>query len=179
MSQNAKVAELHLQLESDMSSLGPTWAQASQMADRAIRIAEGYRGEVYDDGLGFLTVGIGHQLMPGEGYEQGQRLTSEQIETLYAEDFQIAAHTVMDLRLTINNPARIAVLIEMAFCLGENKLRKFRKMIASLCAGDYKDAGAQILDSYWYKMQGEKLAGIRTRLERMAEQMVKGEVEKP
>lgn len=161
-----------------MFSFGPTWMQASAMADKAIRLAEGYRCDVYDDGLGFLTVGIGHQIMPGEGYDPGQRLTSEEIEALYAEDFKVAAHAVMDLHLTIDNPARIAILLEMAFCLGENKLRKFRKMIASLCAGDYEDAGAQILDSYWYKTQGAKLAGIRTRLERMAKQMEKGEVEK-
>ena len=56
------------------------------------------------------------------------------------------------------DPQRQAVLIDMMHTLGNNKFRKFSKMIAAINAGNYYEAAYEMRNSLWYKQVGPRRA---------------------
>ncbi|MBQ4851363.1 glycoside hydrolase family protein [Pseudoalteromonas sp. MMG012] len=66
------------------------------------------------------------------------------------------------------NPARKAVLINMAFNLGIAGLLNFKKTIAAVEAGKWETAAVEMLNSRWASQVG-------ARADELAEQMASGE----
>jgi GH24 family phage-related lysozyme (muramidase) len=156
------------------------WARARQLADVAIRRAESERGYVYDC-LGILHYGIGHKLLPGElaTMKRGDPVEIELVNSAYKFDMEQAYRAVV--RVHVRYPAeltaeRIAVLIEMAFALGESGLNKFTKMWRMIAHENWQGAADEILDSVWHNVQGAQVPAIAERVERLALQMRVGEV---
>ena len=156
------------------------WRRAGELADAAIRRAEGERGYVYSC-AGVLHYGIGHRLTADElkVMKHGNLVDVELVTSAYRDDFNTAFSAVIDLHIRHPaelNAARIAVLIEMAFCLGASGLAGFTQMINALERGDWATVAREILDSVWYREQGAQYPAIAARVERLAAQMKTGEV---
>jgi GH24 family phage-related lysozyme (muramidase) len=156
------------------------WSKARRLADVAIRRAESERGYVYDC-LGVLHYGIGHRLLPEEllRLKRGDHVEIEQVDAAYRFDFEQAYRAVV--RVHCRYPAemkaeRLAVLLEMAFALGEEGLNSFKLMLMAIGFEDWQRAADEILDSCWYNEQGAQSGHIKARVERLALQMRVGEV---
>jgi lysozyme len=65
------------------------------------------------------------------------------------------------------DPVRLAVMVNMAFEMGTEGLSEFHNFLAAMEAGDWPQAGAEMLDSLWAKEVPER-AG------RLAKQVVSG-----
>lgn len=103
-------------------------------------------------------------------------LTDDQIDYLLDKDLEIA---IADTEKLIGKDVfdglsqeRQEVLVDMSFNLGRPRFSKFKKLIAAVQAGDFEEAGAQILDS---KAARDPLT--KSRYEKLAREMV-GEKEK-
>ena len=120
---------------------------------------EGYRLEPYHCTEGFLTGGYGHKISDGEDVPT----TQEGWESLFDKDFTKAhdgAKTLVYEHLTgtdfseLNDKQKYiveGVLTEMCFQLGQNGVRKFKKMFSAMGKKDFKEAASQMRDSLWYK----------------------------
>jgi lysozyme len=119
-----------------------------------IKRHEGFRDRLYLDTEGLLTGGYGHL------FAEGGKLSTLVCDILFDEDFKearLTAEKLMD-EYGVPNPTltRKVVLIDMAFNLGYDRLRKFRKMWQSLKLKDYKTAADEMLDSKWAKQVGSR-----------------------
>ena len=107
---------------------------------------EGCRLEAYQDTLGNWTIGYGHTpANEGEVWtliEAQGALASDVGRTLGQLDVEIPWWRTL-------NDARQDALANMAFNLGVGGLLEFRHMLASLQAGDWIHASAQMLLSKW------------------------------
>lgn len=54
----------------------------------AIEAREGIRLKAYRDLKGLPTIGVGHLIVPGDGFSMSSRITQEQCDALFAEDVQ-------------------------------------------------------------------------------------------
>ena len=127
---------------------------------------EGEILHAYDDHLNFLTIGVGRLI----DMRKGGGITQEESRYLLANDIK---KRVADVEKALPfyaelNDARQAVLIGMAFQMGVDGLLKFKTTLALIKAGNYADAGEQMLKSLWAKQ-------TPFRAERMANQMATGE----
>jgi lysozyme len=127
--------------------------------------------EVYVDSRGFNTVGYGHKVLEEDGLALGDTITEEEAKALFEKDMawaEPAAKKVVGAEVFDSlNAARRAVLVNMAFNLGEEGLSKFVKTLAAVRAGDWEEAKEEMLDSLWATQVG-------SRATQLAEQMLTG-----
>ncbi|HHP8476764.1 glycoside hydrolase family protein [Klebsiella aerogenes] len=102
---------------------------------------------VYKDSLGFPTIGYGHLLKPGESFPNG--ITEETADKILYNDIVSARNDSYKLGLALPNDWQDFMVL-MVFQLGITKTRQFKKMIAALKKGDYKEAVVQAKSSAWY-----------------------------
>nr|WP_257766361.1 glycoside hydrolase family protein [Escherichia coli] len=102
---------------------------------------------VYKDSLGFPTIGYGHLLKPGESFPNG--ITEETADKILYDDMVSARSDSYKLGLDLPSDWQDFMVL-MVFQLGITKTRQFKKMIAALKKGDYKEAVVQAKSSAWY-----------------------------
>lgn len=102
---------------------------------------------VYKDSLGFPTIGYGHLLKPGESFPNG--ITEETADKILYDDMVSARNDSYKLGLALPSDWQDFMVL-MVFQLGITKTRQFKKMIAALKKGDYKEAVVQAKSSAWY-----------------------------
>jgi lysozyme len=135
-----------------MSALVSGDNTATENAGIMLRGDEGYRAMVYDDATG-IPLRTGHTLVgnPTIGYgtdltfpirlETAEQMLDERITRIY---------TVLSEESWYKNAGsylRHAVLIDIAYNVGVDGIRKFVRMIAALDARNYADAAKEIRDS--------------------------------
>jgi lysozyme len=128
---------------------------------------EGRKNSAYKDSRGLWTIGIGHH---DDKVCEGMVWTDAQIDEAFkwdvAEKFhQIALAFPWYTRL---NDARQAVLIEMCFQMGLEKLLGFKNALAAMRDERFHDAYGHMLASDWARETPD-------RARRMALQMENGE----
>lgn len=121
---------------------------------------EGIRNLPYEDSVGKLTIGIGHNLddMP---------LSNRAIEVICEDDIAVAEaeldrnwnHWRRDL-----SAARQNVLVEMVFNLGYPRFSKFVKFIAAIEDKDYDKAADEMLDSKWARQVGRRADNLAKQM---------------
>ena len=123
-----------------------------------IKIEEGFSGVVYQDHLGFDTIGYGCK-MP---------LTQDEAELILQYRLRRTINAVNSslYYLDIKSDAW-DILYEMAYQLGTGGLLKFKNMIAALKEQDYKQASVEGRDSLWYKQTPNRAERLMTRLENL------------
>ena len=124
---------------------------------------EGHRGDPYRDSRGFLTIGVGWNL-------DAHNLPDEVIDlmlTISIARVQTGLRARIPWYLGLDEPRR-AVLESMAFQMGVGGLMSFRKMLAAVQVGNWREAGAEILDSNLRTQTPERTG-------RYAEQLITGE----
>lgn len=131
----------------------------SQTALNLITRLEGYSASVYKDVAGYLTIGFGHKLKPGEEFTH---ITREQAEALLAQDVQEAIDVVnrcVTVPLTENQHA---ALVSFAFNVGGKQFSE-STMLKKLNKGDYAGAADEL--DRWVYAGGEKVGGLIARRE--------------
>ncbi len=125
---------------------------------------EGLKLKPYRCTAGKLTIGVGRNL-EDKGLTKSEALFLLTNDVLEAKSLCQQAFSFFD-ELT---PVRQEVLIEMAFNLGINGLKKFQKCLTALEKKEYQKAGQEMLNSSWAKQ-------VKTRAKTLAHLMQKGEV---
>lgn len=128
---------------------------------------EGSRSTVYQDHLGFWTIGVGicvDSRVAGAGIDEEEQawLLARRLEKL---EVQLDSKIPWWRGLT---ESRQAVLIEMAFQMGVQGLLGFKNTLAHIQAERYRAAATNMLLSNWAKQ-------TPARARRMAKQMETGD----
>jgi lysozyme len=120
-----------------------------RLVDQLIR-HEGIRLHPYTDTTGHLTIGVGRNLT-----DVG--ISETEAMVLLRHDIEQAVHDLQTFpwfeRL---DEVRQAVLIDMCFNLGLEKLRGFVTTLALMEQGDYAAAGRTMLQSKWATQVGQR-----------------------
>ena len=112
-----------------------------------LRPLEGWKNSAYQDQNGFWHIGMGTLIDP----RKGGAVSDDVIYMMAAEDIQRNRGDLDKLFpwwRGLSERRRIA-LQAMAYQLGAPKLSDFKKMLASLEAGDYLGAYGHALNSVW------------------------------
>lgn len=131
---------------------------------------EGQVLEVYEDHLGYPTVGVGHLILESDeeyGQGVGTKITQTRCDELLFQDLNIVLKECEDR--FHNNwrewPEEVKLIIaNMAFNLGLTRLVKFKKMFEALNTGDYRQASIEGLDSRWAKQVYNRAKRLMNRL---------------
>ena len=130
-----------------------------------IKRHEGEVLEVYEDSLGYLTLGVGHLIQksdPEYGQPAGTPVSQEVVDMYYADDFD--KHVEETIHVCENNnivfdalPESIQhVLVNMCFNLGANRLGKFRNMLYAVSTSNWEEMANQMEDSRWFGQVGRR-----------------------
>lgn len=127
-----------------------------------LRLHEGVEHKPYRCTAGYLTIGVGRNIE-----ERG--LSDEEIDFLLDNDIDIAVREVKKNFDWFDelSEVRQRVVIDMIFNLGMPRFSQFKNMIAAIEAGDWEEAGVQMMDSRWAQQVGQ-------RAERLRDMMVTG-----
>lgn len=129
------------------------------LRDQLIR-HEGLRLKPYIDTVGKLTIGVGRNLTD-VGISKGEALMMLDSDIQKAtDDLRRECPWVDNL-----NWARKAVLINMTFNMGINRLLEFKQTLTAAESGEYKFAAVQMLDSVWAKQVRSRATELSTIME--------------
>ena len=133
-----------------------------------IKKEEGFRDTVYDDHLGFATIGYGHLIKQSYNFKTGIKYDYKTLDKLFEVDFQIAYQDSMDLYkdLDIADEAK-EIIIHMCFQLGKPKTAKFKKMFEALRNKDYIEAGLQMESSLWAKQTPNRVMRLSEKMKKL------------
>jgi lysozyme len=128
----------------------------------SVKLGEGLRLAMYKDSLGFWTIGYGRLLDPAKGGS----ISRDEAEYLLANDLKRCERQCEEIDPYLDlSPPRQAVLVEMAFNLGVEGLKRFSGMLGALAHQDYARAAAHMLQSKWRTQVGERAVRLATQME--------------
>ena len=135
-----------------------------ELLKEEIKRHEGEVLEIYEDSLGYKTLGVGHLCKPEDpeyNWEIGTPVSQEVVDMYYEDDFNKhvaeAMHVFGTEEAFANLPENIQhVLVNMCFNLGGTRLSKFRNMLAACREHDWKRMAAEMEDSRWFKQVGRR-----------------------
>jgi lysozyme len=123
-----------------------------------IKNSEGFRGKVYRDVAGFLTIGYGHLIKLGETFPNG--ITEPQAAAILGCDVQEAEQAVARLVKVPLTQGQFDALVDFCFNLGAGRLAS-STLLRDLNAGNRDAAAAQLLS--WDHAGGVVIAGLKAR----------------
>lgn len=127
-----------------------------------IKLHEGLRLKPYQCTAGKLSIGYGRNL-------DDMGITEDEAEALLHNDIARVRRELAALDIGSGlDDVRAAVVVDMCFNLGINRLLRFRNFLSALRAKDFERAAREMVDSRWYRQVG-------TRAERLVEMMKTGE----
>lgn len=139
----------------------------NQLAIDLIKRHEGFVGQPYKCPAGKLTIGYGRNIEDnGITLDEGDYLLRNDVDNAQIEISELCR--IRNVNFEQLNLVRQAVLIDMIFNLGMNRLSKFNKMFEALAKKDYEEASREMLDSLWARQ-------VKTRAIKLAELMRTGE----
>jgi lysozyme len=134
-----------------------------------LRRDEGVRYTPYPDSRGFMTIGVGHKILPTENFSTVVPLSDGQVDMLLGQDIDDKQQQLAQFPWFLPlNDARQGAITNMAFNLGVQGLLHFPSMIHYLTISDWMNASAQALESVWATQVGD-------RAKRIAQQILTGE----
>ena len=115
---------------------------------------EGVESHAYECSEGKITVGVGRNI----DAEGGIGLSEEEIDFLLQNDIQ---RCIVELSSEYDwfrdlGDVRKDAMVDIAFNLGINRLRLFKRALAAMAVGNYKEASTEFLDSKWAKQVGSR-----------------------
>lgn len=128
---------------------------------------EGRVPHAYQDSLGFWTIGVGHLIDQRRGGRIPDYLIDELLEWDIANKSGEVFHNLPWVQEL--SEERQAVIIAMAFQLGINGVKNFKKALAHLKEHRYAEAALEFLDSTVAREQAPE------RWKRFANQIERGE----
>lgn len=125
---------------------------ATEIAQQQLKIDEGLRLKPYYCTAGALTIGYGRNL-------DAVGITEAEADIMLRADVEVAeraAEALVGDAWSSLSPTRQAVVINMAFNLGQTRLAAFKNFMAALRAADYDTAADEMLDSRWARQVGDR-----------------------
>lgn len=137
----------------------------SKLADQLLR-DEGFKSGVYQDHLGYWTIGIGRMI----DIRKGGGITQDEAKYLLENDIsRVSRELALTYPWTTElDDARRGVLQNMAFQMGLPKLQGFKKTLEMVRTGQYLAASQEMLNSTWAQQ-------TPNRAQRLSKQMLTGE----
>ena len=126
-----------------------------KFAKDMIKIHEGLRLDKYMDSRGFPTIGYGHLIEPGESMPN--RISQQKADELFDEDY--AHHKAAAAKIPGYDKAsgmQKAALIDLTFNMGPAWADGFPAFRKAFAAGNYEQAGNELIDSAYYKQVGRR-----------------------
>lgn len=144
-----------------LQNYGNVTIPSGPLAER-IKKHEGLRLEVYNDTMGYPTIGYGHKLKPGEDYLKAG-ITKEQAEQIFAKDFEYHLNAAKNIPSFSEHPQSIQdALVDMTFNMGPAWYKKWPNTIKKLQAKDYAAVEKEILGSkYATQVKGRALVNAK------------------
>lgn len=142
--------------------------EAEIAAQNLVKQREGLKLFVYNDSNGFPTVGYGHKVLPRDNLVLGQRITQEQADEFFQQDFYSAFDAARGQARDIGlyYPTVIAALTSVNYQLGIGWKRIHRRTWKALIDGNYQNAINEIQTSLWHrqtpKRTNDLIAAIRS-----------------
>jgi lysozyme len=135
-----------------------------ELCKEQIKRHEGEVLEIYEDSLGYKTLGVGHLCKPEDpeyDWEVGTGVSQEVVDMYYENDFVThlaeAIHIFGSEEGFYNLPEDIQhVLVNMCFNLGGTRLSKFKNMMKACRENNWKEMAVQMEDSRWYRQVGRR-----------------------
>ena len=135
-----------------------------------IMFEEGVKYEIYNDHVGYKTVGVGHLVRatdPENEMEVGTKVSKLRVAECFEADLYVAINDMEKFTEGMNVDDNIKECVtHMVFQLGLPRLNKFRKFKQALLDGDIKSAQTEMKDSLWYRQ-------TTNRAERLIEKLGK------
>lgn len=130
---------------------------------KQLRRDEGVKSCVYDDTLGWATIGVGRLV---DSRKPGAGLRPEEIDFMLRNDIddRIDALTRALPWFQDLDDARKGVLVAMAFQLGIAGLLGFKNTLALIHASDFPGAAAGMLNSLWSRQTPERAQRLSTQM---------------
>ena len=122
--------------------------------------------KVYRDNRGYLTAGIGHLVTKYDDLVEDQLISEDRCEMLFNTDVDIAVATCYRLISNFDALPEVAqeVLANMAFNLGETKLKQFHNMLDAAKNQEWARMATQMRQSVWYYQVGNRSKRLIARI---------------
>jgi lysozyme len=135
-----------------------------ELCKAEIKRHEGEVLEIYEDSLGYKTLGIGHLCQPEDpeySWKIGTKVSQEVVNMYYEQDFQKhyqeAVHVYGSYEDFKNLPEPIQrVLVNMCFNLGGTRFSKFKNMLRACREHNWEQMAAEMENSRWYSQVGRR-----------------------
>lgn len=130
-----------------------------RLRDQLVR-HEALRLRPYVDTVGKLTIGVGRNL-------DDTGITPDEAMYLLSGDIDRATRGLVARYpnwFPALDPVRQAVLVNMAFNLGQAGLASFTHTLASIARGEYVQAASQILESKWARQVGARARELSAQM---------------
>ena len=122
----------------------------------SIKIHEGFSGEVYQDTLGFDTIGYGTKLPLSKS--EAEAILEMRLRAKITE-LKMRKPIVKEL-----SEERRQILAEMSYQLGVNGVVRFKKMWIAIEEGNYETARKEMLDSRWFNQTPSRARELADRM---------------
>ena len=135
-----------------------------ELCKEQIKRHEGEVLNIYEDSLGYKTLGVGHLCQPEDpeyDWAVGTSVSQEVVDMYYEDDFDkhyMEAIHVFGSHEDWNELPEVIqrVLVNMCFNLGGSRLSKFRNMLKACREHNWKELSIQMQDSRWYGQVGRR-----------------------
>ena len=127
---------------------------------------EGERDVVYTDSEGFLTVGIGHRVVPADKLKAGERITPVQKEAFWKADADAAldAARFQMRQAGISDAPFLLSLASVNFQLGPAWKYDHKKTWSLIKAGSYAAAATEAQNSDWFAQSPKRVRALQAAL---------------
>jgi lysozyme len=124
-----------------------------------LKVDEGVRVKPYRDTVGKISIGVGRNL-------DDVGLSSAEVEMLLDNDIASAENTARTLFPTFDSlsDARKAVLVNLAFNMGQARLSGFIKLRKAVEAGNFDAAAREMENSGWYSQVGKRAVRLANQM---------------
>lgn len=131
-----------------------------EIAKAALEIDEGRKAKPYRCPAGKLSIGIGRNL-------DDKGLSQQEIDFLFENDLADADRTARSLFPTFDklSEARKAVLVNLAFNLGQSRLAAFKKLRKAIQDEDWTEAAREMGNSLWASQVGARATRLIKQME--------------
>ena len=128
-----------------------TQAERAELHTRT-KQAEAFRSAVYQDSLGYWTIGFGRMV----DVRLGGGITLAEAELLFAHDMEKAERFCERFPwFAAMDGIRQQVIVELAFNMS-HRLLGFVQMLRACAAKDYDRAAQELEDSKWFQQVGHR-----------------------
>ena len=123
--------------------------------EEGVKINDNGEHILYNDSLGYKTLGIGHLVKatdPENEMEVGTVVSQERVDECFEADLYVAINDMEKFTEDMNVDENVKECVtHMVFQLGLPRLNKFKNFKQALLDGDIKTAQAEMKDSLWYR----------------------------